>query len=183
MNIHNLRHYGQMVRELGPLWAHSFFFFEDVNGQVLKLILGPQAVEEQVLRAVAILQKFSEAGEECFRPGTASKKLYDSLRNVVVSPEERSNFSKIAHGCMLHETWDLQECQSRPNHGCSDGSLGFPPREIHVIPEDDEGWTNVSLPTVFPGRKSQLLHYCLHNSWQQMFWGSALLPSSNSKIL
>ncbi|CAH1242377.1 Hypp6634 [Branchiostoma lanceolatum] len=87
-----------MVRELGPLWAHSCFFFEDVNGQVLKLIHGTQAVEEQVLRAVAILQKFSEAGEECFRPGTASKKLYDSLRNVVVSPEERSNFSKIAHG-------------------------------------------------------------------------------------
>ncbi|KAI8493892.1 hypothetical protein Bbelb_282390 [Branchiostoma belcheri] len=114
LNVHNLCHYAQTVRELGPLWCHSCFSFEDVNGQLLKLIHGTQGVEEQgsytrypqnylvvdqaVLRAVAILQKFSEVGDACFIPGTASKKLYDSLNNVTVPPEERSNFTEIGPG-------------------------------------------------------------------------------------
>eukprot|EP00058_Branchiostoma_floridae_P004425 XP_002589913.1 hypothetical protein BRAFLDRAFT_81959 [Branchiostoma floridae] len=47
LNVHNLLHYAQTVRELGPLFGHSCFFFEDINGQLLKLIHGTQAVEEQ----------------------------------------------------------------------------------------------------------------------------------------
>ncbi|CAH1242526.1 Hypp6801 [Branchiostoma lanceolatum] len=47
LNVHTLIHYVNTVREPGPLWAHSCFFFEDVNGQVLRLIHGTQAVEEQ----------------------------------------------------------------------------------------------------------------------------------------
>ncbi|XP_035690734.1 uncharacterized protein LOC118425770 [Branchiostoma floridae] len=98
LNVHSLLHYADTVRELGPLWAHSCFFFEDVNGQVLRLIHGTQAVEEQVLRAVAILQRFAEMGDQCFEPGTPAKKLWDKLNSVVQSPEERSNFEQIARG-------------------------------------------------------------------------------------
>ena len=29
INIHNLLHLPQSVRELGPLWTHSCFHFED----------------------------------------------------------------------------------------------------------------------------------------------------------
>ncbi|XP_066274298.1 uncharacterized protein [Branchiostoma lanceolatum] len=113
LNVHSLLHYVNTVRELGPLWAHSCFFFEDVNGQVLRLIHGTQGVEEQVLRAVAILQKFSEMGEKCFEPGTASRKLYDRLSSVVLSPEERSNFQQIAKG--YHMVGTLKEEFRRAN--------------------------------------------------------------------
>eukprot|EP00058_Branchiostoma_floridae_P026321 XP_002611812.1 hypothetical protein BRAFLDRAFT_103034 [Branchiostoma floridae] len=89
LNVHSLLHYADTVRELGPLWAHSCFFFEDVNGQVLRLIHGTQAVEEQ---------RFAEMGDQCFEPGTPAKKLWDKLNSVVQSPEERSNFEQIARG-------------------------------------------------------------------------------------
>ncbi|CAH1254763.1 Hypp1405 [Branchiostoma lanceolatum] len=138
LNIHSLIHYAQTVRELGPLWAHSCFFFEDVNGQVLRLIHGTQAVEEQVLRAVAILQKFMELGEERFKPGTASKKLYDRLSSVLPTPEERSNFQGIGGGCFA--VGSLTE-QTRNAHGVFSrltkchldavmATLDFPPERL-----------------------------------------------------
>jgi len=48
MNIHNLLHLPQAVRNLGPLWSHSCFPFESANGDMLKLFHGSQAVEKQV---------------------------------------------------------------------------------------------------------------------------------------
>ena len=42
INIHNLLHLPQSVRELGPLWTHSCFHFEDKNGYILKMIHGTQ---------------------------------------------------------------------------------------------------------------------------------------------
>ena len=44
INIHNLLHLPQSVRELGPLWTHSCFHFEDKNGYILNMIHGTQAV-------------------------------------------------------------------------------------------------------------------------------------------
>ena len=41
-------YYPISVRDLGPLWAQSCFFFEDMNGQLLRLIHGSQNIEEQV---------------------------------------------------------------------------------------------------------------------------------------
>ncbi|XP_035681270.1 uncharacterized protein LOC118419094 [Branchiostoma floridae] len=113
LNVHNLLHYAQTVRELGPLFGHSCFFFEDINGQLLKLIHGTQAVEEQVLRAVAILQKFSEVGEDCFVRGTDARKLYDSLSKAAATPEERSNFTELGHG--VYSVGSLKEEKSKPD--------------------------------------------------------------------
>jgi len=48
MNVHNLLHLPQVVRNLGPLWSHSCFPFESANGHMLKLFHGSQAVEKQV---------------------------------------------------------------------------------------------------------------------------------------
>lgn len=41
MNLHLCLHLADMVRDLGPLWVYSCFFFEDLNGQIIKLIHGP----------------------------------------------------------------------------------------------------------------------------------------------
>jgi len=48
INIHNLLHLPHAVKNLGPLWAHSCFPFENANGELLKLFHGSQAVEKQV---------------------------------------------------------------------------------------------------------------------------------------
>ncbi len=41
MNVHLLQHLSEMVLDLGPLGVYSCFFFEDLNGQLVKLIHGP----------------------------------------------------------------------------------------------------------------------------------------------
>ena len=48
INIHNLLHIPNAVKNMGPLWAHSCFPFEIANGELLKLFHGSQAVEKQV---------------------------------------------------------------------------------------------------------------------------------------
>ena len=42
LNIHQLLHLVDNVTDLGPLYTHSCFSFEDKNGFVLKLIHGTQ---------------------------------------------------------------------------------------------------------------------------------------------
>ena len=48
INIHNLLHIPNVVKNMGPLWAHSCFPFESANGELLKLFHRSQAVEKQV---------------------------------------------------------------------------------------------------------------------------------------
>ena len=48
INIHNLLHLPEVVRNLGPLWSNSCFPFEAANGELLKLFHGSQSVEKQV---------------------------------------------------------------------------------------------------------------------------------------
>ena len=48
-NIHLLLHLVESVRQLGPLWTHSCFHFEDCNGFLLKLIHGSQSVQFQII--------------------------------------------------------------------------------------------------------------------------------------
>ena len=47
-NVHRLLHLPEIVKDLGPLWAHSCFPYEAANGQILKLFHGFQGVEKQV---------------------------------------------------------------------------------------------------------------------------------------
>jgi len=47
-NIHSLLHLANSVRNLGPLWVHSCFPFESMNGNILKNFHGSQGVEKQV---------------------------------------------------------------------------------------------------------------------------------------
>ena len=47
-NVHGLLHLPQSVRDLGPLWSHSCFPFENANGEILKFFHGSQALQKQV---------------------------------------------------------------------------------------------------------------------------------------
>jgi hypothetical protein len=59
-NMHALLHLSGKVQDLGPLWAHSCFFFEDLNGDLRKLFHGTQNVQLQILHSVSVQQKLPE---------------------------------------------------------------------------------------------------------------------------
>ena len=48
LNVHQLLHYADTVRNLGPLWAHSTFAFENANGWLLDLVHGCRVPDKQV---------------------------------------------------------------------------------------------------------------------------------------
>lgn len=47
-NVHQLLHFADSVRNLGPLWAHSSFPFEDTNGWLTDLFHGSRDPQKQV---------------------------------------------------------------------------------------------------------------------------------------
>ena len=53
-NLHSLLHMAEDVRNLGPLWTHSTFPFENLNGELLKLFHGTQNIVFQIVSAVNI---------------------------------------------------------------------------------------------------------------------------------
>ncbi|XP_035675598.1 uncharacterized protein LOC118415252 isoform X1 [Branchiostoma floridae] len=97
-NVHSLVHYADNVRELGPLWAHSCFYFEDLNGQLRHLVHGTNGIVDQLMRAVSIVQKFPEVTRDCFQPGTPAQDYFAKVWKQA-SPEEKSNYQKIADRC------------------------------------------------------------------------------------
>ena len=56
LNAHSLLHLPQTVKEIGPLWCHSCFPFENANGDLLKMFHGTQFVDIQIVNALNIVQ-------------------------------------------------------------------------------------------------------------------------------
>ncbi len=54
LNVHQLLHLTDCVRNNGPLWAYSCFAFESVNGELMKLFHGTQSVDTQIVSAVNV---------------------------------------------------------------------------------------------------------------------------------
>lgn len=48
MNVHLLRHYGQIVRDCGPLWAYSLFAFETNMGILSRYSAGGANIIDQI---------------------------------------------------------------------------------------------------------------------------------------
>jgi len=88
-NVHGLLHLADAVQDLGPLWAHSCFPFESLNGNILKLYHGSQGVEKQVPSAVLTLQKL---------PGLAESSL------PIDSPEEHFYNEMTTNSRIKHRT-------------------------------------------------------------------------------
>ena len=59
LNIHNVSHLTQYVKQLGPLWAYSCFPFEDMNGTLIKLVHGTGDVCVQILWSIQTLKRLS----------------------------------------------------------------------------------------------------------------------------
>lgn len=79
-NAHCLLHLTDIVYDLGPLWTHSCFCYEDFNGELRRLFHGTQSVEDQIVLAVCIQQKLPEL-TPILTDGTLAKDLFVKLDN------------------------------------------------------------------------------------------------------
>lgn len=66
LNLHQLVHLADDVRKLGPLYGHSCFFFEELNGFLMKQISGTQHIDNQITTSLCFYQKLPELRHESF---------------------------------------------------------------------------------------------------------------------
>ena len=50
--MHSLLHYIQIVRDLGPLWANSCYWYEDFNGDLMNFFNNTHGIEMQIISAI-----------------------------------------------------------------------------------------------------------------------------------
>ena len=77
-NAHCLLHLTERVIDLGPLWTHSCFCFEDFNGELRSLFHGTQSIEEQIVLAISVQQKIPEL-IPLLENGSSSQEFYERL--------------------------------------------------------------------------------------------------------
>ena len=88
-NVHMLLHLCDKVRDLGPLWSTSCFYFEDFNGQLRTLFHGTQKIETQIAFAVCVHQNLPKLSN-CLSYGSSERDLYTKLmgKNTVTLKEK-----------------------------------------------------------------------------------------------
>ena len=79
-NVHLLLHLVDSVKQLGPLWTHSCFHFEDANGFILKLIHGTQSIQFQIVSAVSMIQGLPFLAQTCLKD--ASEHVLEFYRHL-----------------------------------------------------------------------------------------------------
>ena len=79
LNVHQLVHIVDSVRQLGPLYTHSCFPFEDKNGFVLKQIRGTQNIDNQIITGVSFVQKLPELKQTCIVKGLEVERIYNAI--------------------------------------------------------------------------------------------------------
>jgi hypothetical protein len=89
LNVHNLLHIVQCVRDWGPLWAWSCFGFESFNGEILGLVHGTGNVSQQIIWSLQA-QKHLQLATKTLPSGpmkTFFKEMLDgSARHVKSQP-------------------------------------------------------------------------------------------------
>lgn len=101
-NVHSLLHLQDCVKNIGPLWACSCFWFEDYNGDLRKLFHGTQKVELQIAFSVCIQQKIPEL-IPLLPYGSSSKECYESMtcgRHLLKCKHEEVSHKLFALGVM-----------------------------------------------------------------------------------
>lgn len=79
LNVHQLLHLPDCVRDLGPLYTHSCFSFESKNGIVLKMIRGSQSIDTQIITAISFIQKLPELKQKCVLENSEVDKLCKTI--------------------------------------------------------------------------------------------------------
>lgn len=105
LTVHQLLHLVDNVKDLGPLYTHSCFSFEDKNGFILKLIHGTQFIDNQILSAVALTQKLPEIKEKCVPSGTDIDLLYQDLSHTSKSKFRTEILPNIYTVSATYQVW------------------------------------------------------------------------------
>jgi len=87
-NVHLLLHLPSTVRQLGPLWVFSCFYFEGQNGVLKRLVHGTQHIDKQIITSFSYCKNLSVTidkffGEEPSSHLDAFKHLESSYRHKV----------------------------------------------------------------------------------------------------
>ena len=77
INVHNISHLCTKVEDLGPLFCHSGFFYEDLKG-ISGLYSGTQNVNEQICKNVSIQQGLPHLAKYML-PGSPAFNLYKKI--------------------------------------------------------------------------------------------------------
>ena len=78
INVHSISHLCTKVEDLGPLFCHSCFFYEDLNKDFRNLYSGTQNVNEQICKNVGIQQGLPHLAKYML-PGSPAFNLYKKM--------------------------------------------------------------------------------------------------------
>ncbi len=91
-NVHSLLHFCDKTADLGPMWCHSAFFYEDLNKDLRDMFCGTRSVHNQVLDAVNIQNQLPILAKR-LTPGSEVSILYSDM---TTHHKIKSELTKIA---------------------------------------------------------------------------------------
>lgn len=95
-NLHCLLHLVEKVKDHGPLWTHSCFYYESFNGDLRHMFHGTQNVQMQIMHAVCLQQKLPELCK-LLKPGSEAECFYQK----VTCRKAKKNDIKIIEGHII----------------------------------------------------------------------------------
>lgn len=87
ITIHLLLHLVDCVRRLGPLWVYSCYEYEDINGQLLKVVHGTGHIDTQVahsqIQFINMMKLLEQLPEGNIRTFCLTKKTSQDYRGNI----------------------------------------------------------------------------------------------------
>ena len=93
MNVHSLKHLPYFVRLWGPLWTHSAFSFESMNGALTSMVHSTRKVAEQLSFSLDIKHSLQE-----LEAILAEKESGDISNYIGCDSSRRSNMTMLTNG-------------------------------------------------------------------------------------
>lgn len=107
MNVHLLRHYGQIVRECGPSWAFSLFAFETNMGILSRYYVGGSNIIKQISEKYQLSvslptpkEEISVSNEKSIRNEKIFDRIYDDILREHNLSFRKSNQYFSFHYCV-----------------------------------------------------------------------------------
>ena len=120
LNFHQLVHLVDQVRQLGALWTHACFTFEDSIRVIRKFIHGSQSKDSQIITAVSFTQKVPESIQNYVDDTCGVKTLKDQLTSSYL-PKIQEKLSEHIYrlGALYYKDMIVEEFDALTSYfGC-----------------------------------------------------------------